>query len=175
MKEPDLDRWLPDPDVCSRHRRPSAAAPMDLWHAAETVCLDDTRTLGRLVRWRIPGTPGDILFRDLFRRPPFLVLEEGDGWSVSGLVGRIWTLERDYPRLESPAEFAAWDEPGTVRVVVANWVAGGALHSEARVDGVDRRASLRLRAVWAVVGRFERLIGGEALALAVRRAERGSS
>lgn len=175
MKEPDLDRWMPDPDVCSRHRRPSEAAPMDLWHAAETVLLDDTRTLGRLVRWRIPGTPGDIPFRDLFRRPPFLVLEEGEGWSVSGLAGRIWTLDRDYPRLESPEEFETWDESGTVRVVMANWVADGAIHSEARVDAVDRSARLRLRAVWAVVGRFERLIGGEALVLAARRAERGSS
>jgi hypothetical protein len=38
---------------------------------------------------------------------------------------------------------------------------------------VDRRAGLRLRAVWALVGQFERLIGAEPLPVAVRRAEAG--
>ena len=32
--------------------------------------------------------------------------------------------------------------------------------------GTDRAARLRLRALWAVLGGFERLIGGEALRLA---------
>ncbi|MFL5843577.1 MAG: hypothetical protein ACJ762_02715 [Solirubrobacteraceae bacterium] len=170
MSGPDLDAWLPDPVIRSRHRRAAQADPEALWHAAEEVRLSDTRSLGRLVRWRIPGTPPDIAFRDLFRSHPFLVLDEGDGWSVSGLAGRIWTLDRDYPRLTSPDEFAAWNERGTARVVFAHWVDGGALISEARVDGTDRAARLRLRALWAMVGGFERLIGGEALALAARNA-----
>ncbi len=140
--------------------------------------LGDTRTLGRLVRWRIPGLTPDSTFRDLFRSPPFIVLEEGDGWSVSGLVGRIWTLERDYPPLDGPDAFREWDRPGTARVVFAHWVeqagARSALVSEARVDGTNRSAAVRLRALWAVVGTFERLIGGEALRVAVSRAERSS-
>jgi hypothetical protein len=45
--------------------------------------------------------------------------------------------------------------------------------SESRVDPVDRRSGLRLRALWSVVGRFERLIGGEAMRVAVARAESG--
>jgi hypothetical protein len=45
------------------------------------------------------------------------------------------------------------------------------LVSEARVEPVDARAALRLRALWAVIGRFERLVGAEPLALAARRAE----
>ena len=54
----------------------------------------------------------------------------------------------------------------------ANWVepAGDgrtALVIESRVKAVDRRASIRLRALWALMGRFERLIGGDA----VREAE----
>jgi hypothetical protein len=170
MTAPDLDAWLPDPAIRSRHRRASGADPAALWHAAEHVRLSDTRTLGRLVRWRIPGLEPDLAFRDLFRAHPFIVLDEGEGWSVSGLVGRIWTLERDYPRLTGPEEFLTWDQPGTARVLFANWVQDGALMSEARVSATDRRAALRLRALWAVVGRFERLIGGAALALAARRA-----
>jgi hypothetical protein len=168
----DLDAWLPDPQVRSRHRRVAATDPSTLWHAAETVRLRDTPSLGRAVRWRIPGTKSDDAFRDLFRAYPFTVLEEGDGWSVSGLCGRIWTLARDYPRLSGPEEFRSWDERGTVRVLFANWVepaAGGtALISEARVQPVDRGAGLRLRALWGVVGGLERLIGGEALQAAVR-------
>jgi hypothetical protein len=175
VREPDLDAWLPAPAVRTRHRRTAKAAPLDLWHAAEGVALRDTRSLGRIVRWRIPGVAPQTTFRDLFRDYPFVVLDEGDGWSLSGLAGRIWTIERDYPRLDRPEAFRAWDEPGTVRVLMANWVedAGrgrSALCSEARVAATSRRAELRLRALWAVVGRFERLIGGEALGLAARRA-----
>jgi hypothetical protein len=173
---PSLDHWLPDPQVRTRHRRRADADPDDLWHAAETVELRDAPVLGRVVRWRIPGTPAGQAFRDLFRAYPFIVLEEGERWSVSGLCGRIWTTSRDYPDLGGPDDFASWNEPGTVRVLIANWVEEDtgdgrpALVNEARVQPVDRRAGLRLGALWQIVGRFERLIGGEALGVAARRA-----
>ncbi|MCW2968219.1 MAG: hypothetical protein JWM71_1991 [Solirubrobacteraceae bacterium] len=175
MSEPDLDAWLAEPTIRTRHRRTAPVTPDVLWQAAEGVRLRDTRNLGRLVRWRIPGVAPDTTFRDLFRAYPFTVLDEGDGWSVSGLAGRIWTLDRDYPRLEGAEAFRAWDRPGSARVVFAHWVepdgdTGSALVSEARVEGTNRRAQLRLRALWAVVGRFERLIGGDALSAATRRA-----
>jgi hypothetical protein len=175
---PDLDAWLPDATVRTHHRRTAAAAPAALWSAAREIRLSDTRTLARLVRWRIPGTPEAASYDELFRGYPFTVLEEGERHLVSGLCGRIWTLQRDYPRLEGPAEFAAWDQPGTVRVLFAHWVTavgGGraALSSEARVTPVDRHSALRLRALWAMIGRFERLVGAEPLKLAARRAEAG--
>ena len=139
--------------------------------------LADTRLLGRVVRWRLPGTPVDATFSDVFRSYPFTVLDDGEHHLVAGLCGRIWTLARDYPRLRDAEEFAHWDEPGTVRVLFAHWVEQNAsdgrttLVSEARVQPVDRHAALRLRAVWAVVGGFERLIGAEPLPVAARRAE----
>jgi hypothetical protein len=172
----DLDDWLPGPAVRTRHRRVAAADPAALWAAASTVRLDDARTLGRVVRWRIPGVPADQTYRAMFAREPFTVLAEGDTWSVSGLVGRIWNLRRDYPRLSGPEEFASWDRDGTARVLFAHWVehAGdgrSALVSEARAGAVGRGAALRLRGLWTLVSPFERLIGGEALALAARRAE----
>jgi hypothetical protein len=164
--EPDLDKWLPEPQVRTRHRR-QARVPADrLWHAAETVRVCDAPTLGRVLRWRIPGTPRDLPFRDLFRRYPFAVLAEGEQWSVSGLCGRVWTLGRDYPRIRGADDFLAWDE--------ADGDGRSTLFSESRVEPVDRRARLRMRALWTAVGGFERLIGGEALRVAVRRAERGS-
>jgi hypothetical protein len=172
----DLDAWLPDPQIRTFHRR-SAKAPADaLWSAAESVQVCEAPTLGRILRWRIPGTPRDIPFRDVFRRYPFTVLDEGEHWSVSGLCGKIWTLRRDYPQIESPDEFVAWDRPDSVRVLFGHWVEGNGdgatLVSETRIQPVGRRARVRTRALWTTLGRFERLIGGEALRVAARRAER---
>jgi hypothetical protein len=174
----DLDAWLPDPQVRTVHRRSAQADPGALWHAAESVRVCDAPTIGRVLRWRIPGTPGDRPYREVFRRYPFTVLDEGERWSLSGLCGKVWTPQRDYPRLEDADEFLRWDEPGSVRVLFAHWVertnGQATLVSESRVDPVDRRGSLRLRALWVAVGRFERLIGGEALRVAAARAERAS-
>ena len=177
-RTPDLDAWLPDATVRTCHVRAAVAAPDALWRAAGEIRLADTRTLARLVRWRIPGTPETATYDELFRGYPFTVLDEGERHLVSGLCGRIWTLQRDYPWLSGPAEFAAWDQPGTVRVLFAHWVSTAAdgraeLCSEARVQPVDRQSALRLRALWAMIGRFERLVGAEPLRLAVRRAEAG--
>jgi len=173
----DLDLWLPEPAVRTRHRRVARAAPEDLWAAASEVRLEQTRTLGRLVRWRIPGTTADQTYRGVLSSEPFTVLAEGERWSISGLVGRIWTVQRDYPRLADAEAFRTWDQPGTVRVLMAHWVQdtgdGSALVSETRVRPVDRRAGLRLRALWSVIGHFERLIGAEPLRLAAAAAERG--
>jgi hypothetical protein len=172
-----LDAWLPEPVVRTHHRRAAASKPDELWRTANSLPLSDTRTLGRLVRWRIPGLRAGLTYGELFRDYPFTVLDEGEHHLVAGLCGRIWTLARDYPRLEGPAAFAGWDEPGTVRVLFGHWVepadGGSALVSEARVQPVDRTASLRLRALWKVIGPFERLVGAEAIALAERRS-RGS-
>ena len=172
-----LDDWLAAPVVRTSHRRRAEATADELWAAASEVRLSDTRTLGRLVRWRIPGTPPGQTFRDLLSAYPFVVLAAGERWSISGLCGRIWTLSRDYPRLEGPDAFRAWDEAGTVRVLFAHWVeheadGSSAIVSEARVAPVDGAGELRLRSLWLVVGVFERLIGAEPLALAAARAER---
>ena len=175
----DLDAWLPNPQVRTRHRRSAEADPDQLWHAAETVRLRDAPALGRAVRWRIPGTPPDLPYRDLFRRYPFAVIAEGPRWSISGMCGRIWTLRRDYPRIEGAEDFLSWNEHGTVRVLLAHWIEldgprQSALVSEARIKPVDRRAGFRTRALWAVVGHFERLIGGEVLRVAAQRAEQAA-
>jgi hypothetical protein len=176
MIEDAIQRWAGRPVVRSHHRRVADADPQALWDAASSVRLDDTRALGKLVRWRIPGTPGDITYHELFQRYPFTPLEEGDTYLISGLVGRIWTLQRDYPRLAGAEDYEAWDEHDTVRVLIAHWTrpaegGGSELVSDARVEPIGRRAALRIRSLWAVVGTFERLIGAEPLVIAQRRAE----
>ena len=172
----ELDDWVADPAVRTRHRRRSPAAPERLWAAANEVCVSETHSLGRLVRWRIPGTAPEQTFRGLLAEYPFVVLDEGERWSMSGLCGRIWTLHRDYPRLDGPEAFRAWDEPGTVRVLFAHQVRpdgenASEIVSEARIAPVDRAADVRLRSLWMLIGVFERLIGAESLELAVARAE----
>jgi hypothetical protein len=172
-----LNDWIADAAVRTVQRRTAKAAPEALWDAAGEVRLADTRRLGRMVRWRIPGLDGDLRYREMFRAYPFVVLEESENGLVSGLCGRIWTLARDYPRLEDADAFAGWDEPGTVRVLFGHWIVDDGdgraeLVSEARVEAVDRSAALRMRALWAVIGRFERLVGAEPLELAARAAER---
>jgi hypothetical protein len=175
MADERLDAWLAHPQVRTLHRRSARADAAALWAAASRVRLDDTRALGRLVRWRIPGLDGALTYHDLFRDYPFTVLEESDGLLLSGLAGRIWTLARDYPRLSGADAFATWDQPGTVRVLFGHWVrpapGGAELVSEARVQPTDRFAGLRLRALWSVIAPFERLVGAEPLALAARTAE----
>jgi hypothetical protein len=169
-----LDHWLGDPQVRTHHRRRAHSEPATLWAAARAITLADTGTLGRLVRWRIPGTPPELAYDELFRRYPFTLLEEGETYSISGLCGRIWTLQRDYPRV-GPDDFLGWSQPGTVRVLFGHWVQphgeGAEIVSEARVKPSDRTAAIRLRALWAVVGPFHKLVGAEPLTLAVRRAE----
>ena len=176
MASSHLDPWLPRAAIRTYHRRASGADADELWQAALGLRLSDTHALGRLVRWRIPGTAADQSFGELLRAYPFTVLEEDTNLLISGLCGRIWTLARDYPALADSAAFRDWHEAGTVRVAFAHWIApcpdgGSELASEARVQPVDRAAALRLRALWKVVGPFDRLVGAEALTTAVRQAE----
>ena len=130
------------------------------------------------MRWRIPGVRTDQTFGELLAAYPFCVLDEGEHWSISGLCGRIWTLQRDYPRLDGPEAFRAWAEPGTVRVLIANWVEpdgdGSTLVSEARVAPVDRRAGAAPALAVARDRRLRAPDRGEALALAAERADHES-
>ncbi len=174
----DLDHWLASPTVRVAHRRESTAASDVLWQAACAVGLNDTPLLGRLVRWRIPGLAPDISFDRLFRQDPFLVLV-GDRKHalVSGLVGRIWTLRRDYPQLSRPEEFRQWSASGTARVLFANWVepspsGRAALCSETRVHAIGTQARLGMATLRPLVRAFQQLIASDGIEEAVRRAER---
>ena len=138
--------------------------------------LSDTRTLGparalahpRHARATRPST-------SCFRRYPFTLLEDGEAHSVSGLCGRIWTLTRDYPALDGPEDVRGLERAGHgARAVRPLGRAGRAtaraeLVSEARVAPVDGAAAMRLRALWAVVGPFERLVGCRAARVAAPR------
>ncbi len=173
---PDLDRWLPAPSLTVSARREARADPARLWHAATTVPLGDTGLLGRLIRWRIPGTTAELAFGELFREPPFVALEEREHCLISGLAGKIWTLRRDYPELAGPDAFHRHAQRGTARVLFAHWIepAGEgrcALASEARVEAIGMQGRLGVAAVRPLVQRFGHLVGSDGLDAAVRRAD----
>jgi hypothetical protein len=178
MTPPDLDQWLARPAIRVSHDRRSAASPDRLWEAARGVTLRQAPLLGRLIRWRIPETPANISFDELFRNPPFLVLHESEHMLVSGLVGRIWTLRRDYPQLASDAEYRDYSQRGTARVLFAIWVqpdpGGGSatLASEVRVEAIGAQGRAGVAAVRPLVRAFHPLIGSDGIEAAVRRAER---
>jgi len=173
----DLDYWLADPTIRVAHARESTSAPEHLWRSAASVGLNDARLLGRLVRWRIPGLAVDLSFHNLFQHDPFLVLDgEQELGLMSGLVGRIWTLRRDYPQLSDPDEFRLWHRSGTARVLFANWVepsaSGGAvLRSETRVHAIGAQARLGMAGLRPLVRAFQQLIASDGIEEAVRRAE----
>lgn len=169
---PDLDHWLPEYGLRVLHSRKTDVEPERLWEAARGVRLADTRLLGRLVRWRIPGTRMELAFDELFRNYPFAVLEQGERYLVSGLVGRIWTLRRDYPRLGGARAFRQWADRGTARVVFAHWVESepdvASLHVEARVQALGMQGRMGLRVVRPLVNRFEHLVGSDGIEAALR-------
>jgi hypothetical protein len=176
---PTLDTWLPDPTVRVSHSQVSSSDPATLWDAARSVELRDTHLLGRLVRWRIPGVPSGITFEGLFRGEPFAVLAEEEYALVSGLVGRIWTLRRDYPVLDDPEEFLEWSQPGTAKVVFAHWVEPtkperSVLRSETRVKAFGAQGTIGLASVRPLIRGFQHLVSTDAMAAAVRAAEKGA-
>jgi hypothetical protein len=164
--------------VRTYHRLEAAIDPASLWAAAESLRIGETGLLGRLVRWRVAGTRHEETYREMFTSEPFLVIDEGEHHLLAGLCGTIWTAQPALSPLASPSEFRDWSVPGTVQVLFAQWTAptgrGAALVSEVRVAPVDRSARLRLRGLWPLIGRFEGLIGSQALRLAVCRSENES-
>jgi hypothetical protein len=173
-----LDDWLPEHQVHMRYSRAARVSPDELWNAAMQVRLRDTRTMRRVIRWRLGrhAPPPDTTYRDLFRSGIFTLLEDGERYSVSGAAGRIWSPSGDYAHFESAADYKQWSQPGTAKVAflteVRDHERGSEIVSEARVHIQGRRARIAFRGLWAVVGRFGWLIGGEVLAAVVRRAER---
>jgi hypothetical protein len=173
---PDLDRWIDAPLVRTRHRRDAPVGERELWAAAGAVRVRDCRVLGRLIPARIAGVRAGVTFDELFRSAPFTVLDDAPAFRLSGLCGRIWSVRGQFTPLTGPEAFLSWSEPGTVRVLFANWAQpadhGASLISEVRIAAVDRRARVYLRALGPFIGAFQGLVATEPLTLAAQRAVR---
>ncbi len=164
---PDLDRWLPDPALRVAHRRESSATAERLWAAAQAVTARRHRVLGRLVRWRIPGTPARAVVRascSATRRSSSL--DEASTPSSAASSGRIWTLRRDYPRLDDPEEFRAMVDRAAPLACHVRQLgrAGGSAGGARSISESPRRADRcpgpdRARGRAPVDRRFQNLVG----------------
>jgi len=172
-----LDDWLPQAHIHMRHARSSRVPPQELWEAARELRLDETPTMRRLIRWRLGShaPAADTTYRELFRSGIFMLLEEGELFSVSGVAGRIWHPSGDYARLESPADYREYTRLGTAKVALLTEVReherGSQIVSESRVHVDGWRARVLFRGFWTMIRPFSRYVPHEVLAAAVRRAE----
>ena len=141
----------------------------------------ETRTLRPLMGWRMGpyAPPAGAALYEVLGAHPFVRLAEEGMVSVSGLAGKLWALGDTFVHFDGAESFAGWRAGGHCKVAVRHEVvpagSGSELHSEVRIWCTDRRAQLRFRPYWAVIGPFSRFIGSELLSAAVRRAERTSS
>ena len=170
---PDLDSWIADPRIRTHHQEVAPSDRETLWEEARKVRIGESGVLGRLICWRIPQADSRQTYEQMFTSPPFVVLERGEGRLLVGVAGRIWSARPRLASLDGPEAFRRWSAPGTVRVLFAQWAAvhpgGAVLVSEVRVEPVDRRAGLALRAVSPLIARFQALIASEPLRLAASR------
>jgi hypothetical protein len=145
------------------------------------VQVRETRTLRPIIGWRMGryAPAADAALYDVLARHPFVQLAEDGMVSVSGLAGKLWTVGDTFVRFDGAAGFRGWREPGYCKVAVRHEVVGDSsgseIRSEVRIWCTDRRAQLRFRPYWALIGPFSRFIGSELLSAATRRAERTSS
>ena len=178
MSTTHVQDWLPGCHARLHHARVSTASADALWEAAQAIQLRDAPRLCRLIRWRLGkhAPPPGTTFEEFFRTGIFMLLEEGERLSISGVAGKIWAPSGSYAQFETAREYREYREPGTAKVVLKTEVReherGSQIRTEARIWCADRRTELIFRPFWMLVSPFARFIYSEGFAAAVRRAER---
>ncbi|MEA2177891.1 MAG: hypothetical protein QOG77_1188 [Solirubrobacteraceae bacterium] len=156
------------------------ADPDATWAALRGLTSGDlalTRVLLGLRTGRVPsGADRTRPLLDRFLRSGFAVLrEEPPGLLVLGTTGQPWRLRG--AQLRAPADlagFAAFDEPGAVRIAMSFELSGRTrLATETRVSPTDAQAARTFRRYWALVRPGSDLIRLDVLRAVRRRAERG--
>ena len=183
--EDPLDAFLADPEVDELHetrvRAPAslalaAAKELDLRHSPLVLSIFALRTLptrlrGGPVRWQWPGLVEGMLAIG------WGVLADIPGrLFVAGAVTQPWRADVEFRAL-APEDFAAFDEPGYVKIV---WTLEAEEVSElesiartrTRVKTTDPGARRRFRRYWAAFSPGILLIRYEMLRLVRREAER---
>jgi len=175
-----LDDWLPGHQIRLHSTRVARVEPERLWEAAQTLRLSETPNMRRLIRWRLGrhAPDADTTYRELFRSGIFMLLEEGERYSVSGVAGRIWAPSGDYATFATPDDYRQYASSGTAKVALLTQVReheqGSEIASESRVRVHGRRTRVVFRGPWTVMRPFSRFVPHEVLSAAVRRAESGA-
>ncbi|MFO0757874.1 MAG: hypothetical protein U0359_15365 [Byssovorax sp.] len=90
-------------------------------------------------------------------RPGFQVLGDEEHELTVGAIGKVWQLDIPFTHVDGPAAFAAFAEPGWVKVAWAIRVeplgdAGSRVRFEVRVDATDDASWARFTLYWRVIG-----------------------
>lgn len=163
-----IDRFIPDPDFQESRDLSVEAVPAEVLNAIKSADLKDpvintlfaVRDLPNRVARRLggePGVPENLAFPNIPDvGPGWVRLGEEEGRElVLGAIGKFW--RRDYgARTFEPEEFAAFDEPGYLKLAVSSRVEPvgydqSRLHYEARVEATDDEARRQFVRYWKVI------------------------
>ena len=180
-----LDRLLPDYDVHEVHSIRVRAHPMQIHRALSELTSNEIWFFRALMAVRGLGTRGSDGSRPLLETAQeggfaILALEPGRE-VVLGVIGRFWQLrQRAIQPIRSPADFAAFAEPGFARAAMNFLIEpldGGACRvtTETRVIATDARARRAFRAYWTLVHPGSAFIRRMWLRALRRRAESASA
>lgn len=156
-----LDRLLPDYDVHEVHSIRVRAQPKEIHRALSELTSNEIWFFRALMTVRSLGARGSDGSRPLLETAQeggfaILALEPGRE-VVLGVIGRFWQLrQRAIQPIRSPADFAAFAEPGFARAAMNFLIEpldGGECRvtTETRVIATDTRARRAFRAYWTLV------------------------
>ncbi len=183
--DPLLDRFMPVCEVAERHEIRVAAPAEVTYAAAMNLDLRRSRVVQAIFRARevlLRAQPSSVEVR----ARSFIEEMRGIGWGVlaevpgraivMGAYTQPWHADVTFHSLP-PAEFAAFDEPGYVKIV---WTlaaeprgsAASVFRTDTRVATTDAAARRRFRPYWTIFAAGILLIRHRALALVRSEAER---
>jgi hypothetical protein len=174
-----LDDVLPEWDFREVHQRRVVASAVDLFAAVEAVTPAELPLFRLLMRLRSFGrrtlgrSLGESLFAQLQAQGFVLLGREAPHELVLGLIGTPWRIRGGLRPVRDLAAFAAFTEPGTVKVATNILVEDGVVATETRVLASDADARRRFRAYWLVVRPWSGAVRREWLRAIERRAVSG--
>ena len=186
-----LDEVLPDYSDNEVHETVIAASPEATWRAARAVTPSElplSRVLttirflpARLMRRDGPADRPHTPLLDQFLARGFgAVVDEPPRWFVAAGIGQPWDLRGGRVETrDTPAELAAFDEPGFLLMAISLEIAptadgGSRLRTETRVKATDAGAARAFAPYWLIVKPFSGLIRRDMLRGIRRRAEAGA-
>jgi hypothetical protein len=173
------------------HDRTVAAPPEKVWRAVHQVTAAELAVTRPLMTLRALPARLHGMGDTLAAAPdtPFVERFLQRGWGVlsarapelfaAGAIGQPWRLSRgDSVPLTNPAAFAAFVQPGYVRMAMSFELApagaGTRLRTETRVQPTDAASARAFARYWLAIRLPSGVIRRELLRAIARRAERGA-
>jgi hypothetical protein len=179
-----LEGVMPRYDFASHHEVTVAAPPARTVEAL--MSLDTSGLLLTRLLMGMRSIPARIRSREpaagrTRRGSPmpdaFIELERNDHSAAYGIAGQFWKPVARPVKLDGPAAFAAFDEPGNAKAVIGFEVraapGGSVLATETRIAATDENARRVFGRYWLVVRAGSGLIRHDMLRAVRRSAEDG--